>query len=169
MGILRLNGPSGALDIVTVYLDTGDATTRRTAEMRIIAGVFRLKEQALTLLLGDFNFVTNDRERWNKRQSQWSGAGDRNDQEEFQRILAEPHDLHELFQPHLTCDMGTAISKLDRIYSNHNVTDQLDRHYSCTALFWTSLSAHRPIAFSRIPPSHQRKSPSLPAAPLDHP
>ena len=115
MGILRLNGPSGALDIVTVYLDTGDATTRRTAEMRIIAGVFRLKEQALTLLLGDFNFVTNDRERWNKRQSQWSGAGDRDDQEEIQRILAEPHDLHELFQPHLACDMGTARSKLDRI------------------------------------------------------
>ena len=65
--------------------------------------------------------------------------------------------------------MGTARSRIDRIYSNHYVTDQLDRHYSCAALLWTSWSAHRPLSFSRICPTHGAKSRPLPQAPLDHP
>lgn len=167
--MLRLDGPNGALDIVTVYFDTGDAASSRREAMSKIADRLRAHDQALTLIFGDFNFVNNECVRWNKRQSKWSGDGDHADQKAFQELLVQKHSLHEVFQPHLTCDMGTARSKIDRIYSNHDIADQLDRQYSCTALLWTSLSAHRPISFSRISPSQRCKTPPLPTAPLNHP
>ena len=104
-----------------VYLETGsDATPRRLEAMRKISKAIRPRAEALTLLLGDFNFVTSDRDRWCKPQGQWSRDGDRNEQQDFHRLLEEPPCLHELSQPHYTCDMGTARSRIDSLYNNHD-------------------------------------------------
>ena len=50
----------------------------------------------------------------------------------------------------MTCDTGTARSRIDRIYSNHHIADQLDRTWAITPLPWCrDLSDHRPISFCR--------------------
>jgi hypothetical protein len=74
-----------------------------------------------------------------------------------------------MHQFQFTYDNASARSRLDRVYSNHHVVDQLDRQYACSALLWTRLSAHRPISFSRKKPSRASTLPRLPTTPLNHP
>ncbi len=42
-----------------------------------------------------------------------------------------------------------SLAKLDRVYVNQPVSDQLDKRVFSAALPWTELSQHRPLAFGR--------------------
>ena len=58
-----------------------------------------------------------------------------------------------MFQPELTHASDAARSRLDRIYSNHHNSEQLDRQFKAVALEWKhSVSNHRAVLFSRQRP-----------------
>lgn len=52
-----------------------------------------------------------------------------------------------------TYDSAQVRSRLDRVYWNQHLADQLDRRLICVALEWKpGLSAHRAVSFGRRPP-----------------
>ena len=57
--------------------------------------------------------------------------------------------LYELFQPEPTHEGPPSFAKLDRVYVNQHIADQLDKRIFSSALPWTGLSQHRPLAFGR--------------------
>ena len=53
----------------------------------------------------------------------------------------------------MTCDVGGARSRIDRMYTNQHVSYQLDHNCNCNALEWDfSISRHRAISFARRSP-----------------
>jgi exonuclease III len=171
VGRLRLQGPNGNLDIFVVYLQAGSNIENRAdrlASMKLISNHIAPKEHTLSVMMGDWNFAHNPEDRWCFENKAWTGAADKPDANHFNNLIAKKHGMHEWLQPTLTHRCKTSISKLDRIYTNHSIYDQLDRAYGCTTLPETTLSSHRPVTFSRRTPNHDgeiRKSPSL----LRHP
>jgi hypothetical protein len=155
--ILRLKGPQGSLDIGVVYLATGNSGDhrQRSATLAKVAVLIGPVAETLTLLVGDFNYVCHARDRATKATVEWSGVNDAEEEQTFQRDIAQPNRLTELQQEAFTCDNALARSRLDRVYCNAHVATQLDRRYICAALQWPKnsagkpLSAHRPVAFSR--------------------
>jgi hypothetical protein len=121
--------------------------------------------------MGDFNYVPSKRDRVNKHTGEFTGHNDENDEREFQRLIATPYQMHELEQEHFTHDNAQVRSRIDRIYMNHHLSDQLDRSYSCAALAWIKkLSAHRPVSFSRRKKGrHEAVAPPIPSASMDDP
>ena len=166
-----LRGVRGSLDLYIVYLPTGaDGQRERARIMRIIGDHIAPQQRVLSLIVGDFNFVSHTSDRWNKEEGKWSGDGDKKDRDTIAEALLAPHHFHEVYQPAFTCEVARARSRIDRIYSNHYVADQLDRHYSCTVRLWTRLSAHRPLSFARISPKRAPSiPPPIPIGPLTHP
>ena len=62
-------------------------------------------------------------------------------------------------QPMATHDSGHVKSRLDRVYTNHHVCDQIDSRFGCACLDWAPhLSHHRPVVFFRHRPSKSRAS-----------
>ena len=152
---LRLRGPSGALDLFCVYFPTGDATyseERKQAVLEISNNVFP-KEEVLSLMAGDFNFVENVHDRLCTSSGELTGNKDSTEADFFKNHLREEHSFQEWEQSHFTYEVDNARSRIDRMYSNQHVAYQLDRHISCTTLEWDKqLSTHRPISFSRRTP-----------------
>ena len=148
---LSLRGPQGSLDVWVLYLASGSKTARRSS-MSSIAGKVKNRTGALSSCMGDWNFVMLNEDRWSKSGNGWSGYQDQEEAKYLQDYLMTPLGFSELAQAAYTHESALARSRLDRIYSNHAVYDQLDRNYGCTALPLTPLSAHRPISFSRKAP-----------------
>ena len=98
--------------------------------------------------MGHWNFVMNTEDRVCCRSIATTGQSDNTIARLFQQLLNKCQ-LHELEQPACTHENTTAHSKIDRIYMNHHVADQLDRHFSAYVLRRTRSSAHRPLLFSR--------------------
>jgi len=171
---LRLSGPHGSLDLYTAYFHTGAQVTEgdkdgaypsvRNADptfrdlrnhlRKRIADAFAPKHETLSMLAADFNYVNAKDDRYNVTTMRATGAGDREDEQHFQRFLASPFSLVEAHQPLFTHKVvtqhGTSMGRLDRIYTNQHVLEQLDRQIRTSALPWQhSLSAHRAISFSR--------------------
>ena len=95
-------------------------------------------------------FYHNRKHSKSKSTQQFSGDGDEGDQAHFIATIAKPAGLFELEQPMATSDNPRARAKLDRVYTNHDVIDQLDHNFQCAALDWVnSLSQHRAVAFAR--------------------
>ena len=153
VGRLRLEGPSGDVDLYVTYFDSGATAEIRAARRRLahtLSANMSPHSRRLSIVMGDFNFVTVKEDRSTLATSQWSGESDLAEAELFDKILWKPHSFHELWQPHKTHQSGLASSRLDRVYSNHHVSDQLDRVYTCCALPPVpNLSAHNPISFAR--------------------
>ena len=164
--VLRLRSNRGALDIYVVYFTAGNKTGQRerSSLRRKFAGAMRPAHGTLSIIMGDFNYVTSEDERVTKHTSRWSGLDDMFEENDFQEVLAKPFALSERQQEHFTCDTALARSRLDRIYSNQHLTDQLDRWHGCSALQWVRhLSAHRPVSFTRrTPTSHKECEKPLP-------
>ena len=171
VGRLQLRGARGAMDLYVLYLPTGsEATAERAQIMHTINEAVAPRSKVLSLLFGDFNYVECDRDRWNKDQSEWTGKRDANDVKEFENTLHRHQLFHEIHQPAFTHENAMARSRLDRVYSNHFISDQLDRSYTCTALQWTPLSAHRPISFARNAPKRSlRDVAKINSAAVRHP
>ena len=169
IAILHLKGEHGKLDIVVVYMPTGeDAKAERKVSISKLSNKMQPHNEILTIMAGDFNFVTKHTDRINKDTGKWSGEGDKKDVGQFNAEVAKPFDLYEWEQEEATCDSPLARAKLDRVYSNHHVADKLDRHFSCAALQWTKgLSAHRPISFSNQKAENTfREDRPLPCGPM---
>ena len=56
--ILRLEGTHGSVDIVTVYMPTGGARKERDGIRDRLLRFLRPPSSTLTILIGDWNFVT---------------------------------------------------------------------------------------------------------------
>lgn len=171
VGRLQLHGSQGASDIYVLYLPTGsESAPERARVMRTISENVSARSEVLSVLLGDFNFVEDSMDRWNKERSAWTGHHDDKDAKEFDMTLWRPHGLNELHQPVLTCENAIARSRKDRVCSNHFLFDQLDRSYVCTALPWTALSAHPALSFARKAPTRGKENARpLPVGPMKHP
>jgi hypothetical protein len=100
---LRLQGPAGALDIYVVYMQVGgeqeDKRARQQA-IRAIAAVLAPREQALSIMAGDWNFVVNKDDRWSKQNGSWTGGTDAAEERKSLRITFADHaiSLHGINQ-----------------------------------------------------------------------
>ena len=102
---------------------------------------------ALTLLTGDWNWTTEDADRVNKRSGKHTGGNGCREEDHFRRTVLSPQTFVEVWQPLHTHANAHAYSRLDRIYANYPLADQLDRQISSVALEWpTGLSDHRGVA-----------------------
>ena len=165
--ILRLDGPLGSLDLVTVYMHTGQASDSRAEVRDAIARALRPPSRALTILIGDWNFVRESRDRMNLEAGNWAGQQDESEHDVFEAELFEPNSVHEVRQMEMTHRNAQGTSRLDRAYVNAHVADQLSRAWVCTALDWVPrLSAHRPIEVARrSPPSGSGRPRAVPLGP----
>ena len=129
--------------------------------MPSIAGKVENRTSVLSLCMGDWNLVMFNEDRCSKSGNGWLGYRDQEEAKCLQDYSMTPLGFSELVQPAYTHESALARSRLDRIYSNHAVYDQLDRNYCCTALPRTPLSVHRPINFSRKVPVKDAAGPIL--------
>lgn len=104
--------------------------------------------ESLTLLAGAFNFVVADTDRWNKLTGDFSGHADRAEAAQWRRVLPAT-TFYELLQENPTRAGPQTLGRLDRVYTNQAVVEQLDRHVFATVLPLTQLSQHRPVTFGR--------------------
>ncbi len=152
---IKLIGPEGAVDIWAIYMHTGVTPSEdRVAR----AGVRKALEPkiadfntSLTIIAGDWNFVTHRSDRWCNTAVDWTGDRDRLEFEEFRDSLFIPNMLNELHQEHHTYYSTTATSRLDRIYTNHHISEQLDHGFGCSTLRRdNTISKHSPVSFFRV-------------------
>ena len=159
--VLRLRGPQGALDIFVLYHHTGASTqakSSRSSTRAFLSTAIQPQAEVLSILMGDFNYVAHHRDRFNKANNNGVESSDGTEESSFRRVLGEPFDLCELQQEEYTHDSALGRSRLDRVYSNHHLSDQLDRRIGCVALNWVPwFSAHRPLVFfDRLAPRIRR-------------
>jgi len=155
VAILHLRGGMGALDIVCVYLPTGDETSvsERKSAITQLSEHIQPKDEVLTVISGDFNFVEGERDRYCTDSGEWTGLKDSSEADLFREHIRSPHGMFELEQNQFTCEAGGARSRIDRMYCNQHLSYQLDKHMACNVLEWEkSVSVHRAIVFSRRTP-----------------
>ncbi|MBM3946426.1 MAG: hypothetical protein FJ315_03360, partial [SAR202 cluster bacterium] len=98
-----------------------------------------------------------------------SGATDAQEAQHWLRCLS-PAQLYELHQPFFTHEGPISWARLDRVYVNAPVSDQLDKRVFCSALEWQRDSQHRPVAFGRTStPSTLPLMRPIPEAIIDDP
>ena len=168
LAVLKLVGPQGALDILVGYYPTGtretlhDPSLPEPLEEAVSLSSLRAQRGALTdkvreylkqssalILFGaDFNFVVHDRDRWNHSIGCFVGSRDAVEARGWE--VALPQDrLYELYQPSHTHSGPFSTSRIDRVYTNQHLSNQLDRTVFAAVLEDTGLSQHRPVAFGR--------------------
>ena len=59
--------------------------------------------------------------------------------------MEQRHGIAELHQHEMTHRCAVAQSRLDHIYLNQDIVEQIDRELPVEALDWTSLSHHRAV------------------------
>ena len=169
VGMLKLSGPEGNLDIFVCYLDSRDPQNRKTAVSQIAAHA-QLPDVSLSLLFGDFNLVEKADDRISKSTGLESGSRNRAEAEHFQNVLLHPFQFVEWQQPDFTCEIECSFSRLDRFYTNMAPCEKQNRHVECIPLSWQrGLSAHRPIHFARTKKPPKTGTRPLPAWVLEHP
>ena len=137
------------------YLATGNARRSRDSSRAAMASALRRPATTLTLLAGDFNYVCKSDDRFTNDSLAWSGATDVDEDGSFTSLVADPFGLYELEQQDLTHASSLGRSRIDRVYVNQHVCEQLDRRIGCIALPWVPhLSAHRPLFFYRRSAKH---------------
>ena len=192
--VLRLAGPNGSLDLFSLYFATGmsgmvqprgaapspdqveaiDASARRQRRLmrNDLASSIRPPDKALSVLMGDFNWVTDHEDRVHKLDGAYTGIRDVTEEEHFREVVLNPFQLHELRQTAHTHDSAIARSRLDRVYWNQHLSQQLDREVLAVPLEWVPhISDHRAVAFARRAPNRKAWDPNrpIPAHVLKHP
>ena len=116
----------------------------------MIAGDCRRPARALTVMAGDWNFVTASKDRCCCATGDWSGDRDAAIQQLFMDSLTSHFELHDWHQSFFTHQSALSRGRLDRVYCSSHIADQQDKHCSATAMGWVpGLSAHRPLSFAR--------------------
>ena len=101
-------------------------------------------------MAGDWNFVCDTADRFQKRDVTWTGGPDLPEQDQFVQQFHKERGFQELSQAEYTHDSERGGSRLDCFYNNHTLADQLDRDWGCSALQWVKhISDHRPVSFFR--------------------
>ena len=75
-------------------MQTGQAPSARDARAEtadILAGSIAPQAQRFSLVVGDFNFVTDSIDRATKRNGKWSGHTDLPEADSFDKTLSQPH------------------------------------------------------------------------------
>ena len=127
----------------------------RDALRHKLANAIAPKLQALTVLGGDFNYVIEDIDRRALTTASTSGRRDHAEESHFQRFVAHPHGLFELYQPEFTFASTCSRSRIDRLYANHHVAEQLDKHMLTAALEWKpEISSHRAVFHAKRSSQH---------------
>ena len=107
-------------------------------------------DSVLTIIAGDFNWVSSPEDRCTKASGDESGGRDQVEEADWDTKVLKGKGAHELWQPMATHDSALARSRLDRVYATQHVIDQVDSQLACFALEWCpTLSNHRPVAFSK--------------------
>ena len=168
IGRLRLRGVEGNLDIYSIYLTTGESPTEdaaaRARSLHILNHHLAPKSTTLSIISGDWNFVTKEHDRWCHSSRQWTGGKDHTEAKNAHKNFLDPQGLFELQQENCTYFSTLSTSRLDRIYTNHHTLQQLDHKFGCTTLPRTTyttdkgktkhLSSHAPVSFYRCKPTH---------------
>ena len=110
------------------------------------------------------NWVASPKDRISKDFALESRSNDAAEEQHWKHTVAKPFKIHELYQPPLTHSSAIARSRLDRVYWNQHLVDQLAHRLVCAALEATQLSAHRAISFARRLPQQQDFRPIQPHA-----
>ena len=149
--VLRGWGAEGRIQVGIVYLPTGNSGGRkeRCDVMRKLMTEMGKWDQALNIVLGDFNYVSDSMDRISGDTPVFTGGADNGEAKEMEGLLAKL-DLKELEQTEFTYRFQDCRSRLDRIYTNMKHFEWLDRDIGCVALGWNDyLSRHRPISAYR--------------------
>ena len=187
--VLRLRGSLGHVDIAAVYFPTGTTVLDQDTSLqnldgtmpssnlglrmtmrRAVARAILPSHAVLTILAGDFNWVTRPEDRITLNDATLSGQRDASEERHWLTCIMKPFHFMELSQGEMTHNSASARSRLDRIYTNQHTADQLDRRIQCAALEWVpQLSAHRAVTASRCSP--QQSDPDtrpIPAHVIQH-
>ena len=70
---------------------TGIETLQHVASS--LGGLGRYGDTTLTIIMGDFNFVTEEKDRWNTDSSTWSGKKDELDADHWNKQVNAPNNL----------------------------------------------------------------------------
>ncbi len=168
--ILSLRGNAGSLDVVVSYFHSGamvqdadkfgvlpefrdycNTFPRLREHLRSrIASAIRPRNKVLTLMGADFNWVVEDRDRCTKSTMDHSAVNNKQEELHFQSCCCKGKGLVELYQGDMTYDGSSALSRLDRFYLNHHLSEQIDKDISAVALEWRiDLSDHRALLMKR--------------------
>ena len=161
LGLLSLKGKLGNLCIAVVYMTTGEdadledgSKIRPKEERRIIRTTLGDKlpnrNAAMSLVMGDLDTASEPEGRTHIGPMTFTGGGDAGEETHWQEVVSKPNGLYEMCQPEHTNKHSTGTGRIDRVYTNQPVADQLDKRTGCVALSWThALSTHRPVACVR--------------------
>ena len=70
------------------------------------------------------HWVAGAEDPWRKAAGAYTGDKDKREEQHWIHTVDKNHGLSELHQTAATCDTAAARSRIDRIYSNHDVTEQ---------------------------------------------
>ena len=106
LACLRLRGPEGNLDLWAAYLTTGtnprDDKIARDRTRSLLGTHLSPTSSTLSIVAGDWNYVTHRKDRWCSTQRDWTGHKDATEAEEADEHIFHPANLHELYQrPHI--------------------------------------------------------------------
>ena len=172
-GVLRCAGPSGSMDIVGAYFNTGlkeqeqDARSLRARLRGDIGRQLRPPQETLTLVAGDFNWTNHPDDRYRSpahadnptNVDLADPAADEQEETHWKRCTAAAH-IHEWWQPNHTFHSTQGTSRIDRIYTNQHAADQQNHTLTCYTLPRTPLSDHTPLHASRSTPA-PRSTPAM--------
>ena len=85
-------------------------------------------------ILLSWNYVVHRKDRWCSRRKEWTGRSNTREAENADSHTFLPAGLHELYQENHTYFSPAATSRIDRVYTNHHITVQLDHKFGCTTL-----------------------------------
>ena len=158
---LKLRGPNGALDIISVYGTAGSAKEKVDERINLISKIgdcIASRNNVLTIIAGDMNFVESANDRCNANDPEQHGKIDKLEKSMVDKKWKFKHNMVECIQEEYTYRHAGAFSRLDRVYSNHHTVDQISNHFSCQALEWVDekryedeipRSFHRAISFEK--------------------
>ena len=81
--ILHLRSLEGALDLVVCYWHTGTSRHPRDSSHASLACALAPADKVLTVLAGDFNYVSDIQDRIGSSSASWTGGGDTSEERVF--------------------------------------------------------------------------------------
>ena len=112
----------------------------------------------LTMVAGDFNSVVDPMDRYSIATAATSTRNDKGEGSHFKNTTGLAHGMVEMHQLEHTHAAASTRSRLDRIYCNQHVSEQLGKNLKAVALGWKpAVSSHRAVLFSHFSPHHVAK------------
>ena len=89
----------------------------------VLANNIASRDEVLALIMGDWNFVTEDVDRFSSSSSAHTGHSDKNVSDHFDKAFVSADLVSELEQPAYTHQNSLGCSRIDRVYSTHSLAD----------------------------------------------